>query len=58
VGKASTSILQRRLRIGYGRAARLLDRMEKEKIIGPPDGARPRDVLRRPDWLDSAAGPE
>lgn len=54
VGKASTSILQRRLRIGYGRAARLLDRMEKEKIIGPPDGARPRDVLRRPDWLDAA----
>jgi S-DNA-T family DNA segregation ATPase FtsK/SpoIIIE len=53
VGKASTSILQRRLRIGYGRAARLLDRMEKEKIIGPPDGARPRDILRRPDWLDS-----
>ncbi len=58
VGKASTSILQRRLRIGYGRAARLLDRMEKEKIIGPPDGARPRDVLRRPDWLDAAAGPD
>jgi len=57
VGKASTSILQRRLRIGYGRAARLLDRMEKEKIIGPPDGARPRDVLRRPDWLDAAGGP-
>ncbi len=56
VGKASTSILQRRLRIGYGRAARLLDRMEKEKIIGPPDGARPRDVLRRPDWLDAAGG--
>jgi S-DNA-T family DNA segregation ATPase FtsK/SpoIIIE len=56
VGKASTSILQRRLRIGYGRAARLLDRMEREKIIGPPDGARPRDVLRRPDWLDAAGG--
>lgn len=56
VGKASTSILQRRLRIGYGRAARLLDRMEKEKIIGPPDGARPRDVLRRPDWLDEPGG--
>lgn len=56
IGKASTSILQRRLRVGYGRAARLLDRMEKEKIIGPPDGARPRDVLRRPDWLDAAGG--
>lgn len=62
VGKASTSILQRRLRIGYGRAARLLDRMEREGIIGPPDGSRPRDVLRRPDWLDggeedASAGP-
>jgi S-DNA-T family DNA segregation ATPase FtsK/SpoIIIE len=60
VGKASTSILQRRLRIGYGRAARLLDRMEREGIIGPPDGARPREVLRRPDWLDApgSAGAE
>jgi S-DNA-T family DNA segregation ATPase FtsK/SpoIIIE len=56
VGKASTSILQRRLRIGYGRAARLLDRMEREGIIGPPDGARPREVLRRPDWLDAPGG--
>lgn len=56
VGKASTSILQRRLRIGYGRAARLLDRMEREGIIGPPDGSRPRDVLRRPDWLDAGEG--
>ena len=56
VGKASTSILQRRLRVGYGRAARLLDRMEREGIIGPPDGSRPRDVLRRPDWLDGDGG--
>jgi S-DNA-T family DNA segregation ATPase FtsK/SpoIIIE len=52
MGKASTSILQRRLRLGYGRAARILDRMQKEGIISPPDGSRPRDVLRRPDWLD------
>ena len=52
VGKASTSILQRRLRLGYGRAARLLDMMQKEGIIGPPDGSRPREVLKRPDWLD------
>jgi S-DNA-T family DNA segregation ATPase FtsK/SpoIIIE len=51
VGKASTSILQRRLRLGYGRAARLLDIMQKEGIIGPPDGSRPREVLKRPDWL-------
>lgn len=52
MGKASTSILQRRLRLGYGRAARMLDRMQKEGIIGPPDGSRPREVLKRPDWLD------
>lgn len=52
VGKASTSILQRRLRLGYGRAARLLDAMEKEGIIGPACGSRPREVLRVPDWLN------
>ena len=51
MGKASTSILQRRLRLGYGRAARILDMMQHEGIIGPPDGSRPRDVLKRPDWL-------
>lgn len=50
-GKASTSTLQRRLRLGYGRAARILDMMQREGIIGPPDGSRPRDVLKRPDWL-------
>ena len=50
MGKASTSILQRRLRLGYGRAARILDAMEREGIIGPPDGSRPREVLKRPDW--------
>ena len=52
LGKASTSTLQRRLRLGYGRAARILDAMERDGIIGPPDGSRPRNVLRRPDWLD------
>jgi S-DNA-T family DNA segregation ATPase FtsK/SpoIIIE len=52
VGKASTSVLQRRLRLGYGRAARILDWMQHEGIIGPPDGSRPRDVLQRPIWLD------
>jgi len=51
MGKASTSILQRRLRLGYGRAARLLDMMQREGIIGPPDGSKPREVLSRPDWL-------
>ncbi len=51
MGKASTSTLQRRLRIGYGRAARLLDIMQREGLIGPPDGAKPREVLRKPDFL-------
>lgn len=44
-GKASASLLQRRLRIGYSRAARLVEDMEEQGIIGPADGARPRDVL-------------
>ncbi len=44
-GKASASLLQRRMRIGYARAARLLDLLEAEGAIGPADGARPRDVL-------------
>jgi S-DNA-T family DNA segregation ATPase FtsK/SpoIIIE len=52
MGKASTSTLQRRLRLGYGRAARILDMMQREGIIGPPDGPRPREVLKRPDWLE------
>ena len=44
-GKASASLLQRRLRVGYARAARLVEEMEEQGIIGPADGARPRDVL-------------
>ncbi len=43
--KASTSLLQRRLRIGYGRAARLMEQMEEQGIIGQADGSRPREVL-------------
>ncbi|HVF28052.1 MAG TPA: DNA translocase FtsK, partial [Pyrinomonadaceae bacterium] len=45
--RASTSVLQRRLRIGYGRAAAILDAMEREGFIGQADGARPRPVLER-----------
>ena len=44
-GKASASLLQRRLRVGYARAARLLDILEEKGIVGPADGARPRDVF-------------
>jgi S-DNA-T family DNA segregation ATPase FtsK/SpoIIIE len=43
--KCSTSLLQRRLRIGYGRAARIMEQMEEQGIIGPADGSRPRQVL-------------
>ncbi len=45
MGQASTSMVQRKLRIGYNRAARLIERMEREGIVGPPDGSRPRKVL-------------
>jgi DNA segregation ATPase FtsK/SpoIIIE, S-DNA-T family len=51
MGRASTSTLQRRLRIGYGRAAHLIDLMEKDGIVGPPDGTRPREVLKGPNWM-------
>jgi S-DNA-T family DNA segregation ATPase FtsK/SpoIIIE len=51
MGKASTSTLQRRLRLGYGRAARILDMMHRDGIIGPPDGSKPREVLKRSDWM-------
>jgi S-DNA-T family DNA segregation ATPase FtsK/SpoIIIE len=51
MGRASTSTLQRRLRIGYGRAAHLIDLMEKDGIVGPPDGTRPREVLKDRNWM-------
>ena len=47
VNRASTSLLQRRLRIGYSRAARILDVLEKRGVVGPPDGARPREVFAK-----------
>lgn len=54
--KASTSYLQRRLRIGYSRAARIIEEMEEQGIIGPADGSRPRDVLITSlDELDGAS---
>jgi DNA segregation ATPase FtsK/SpoIIIE, S-DNA-T family len=50
-GKASTSLLQRRLRIGYGRAAHLIDLMEQDGIVGAADGPKPRELLKRPEWI-------
>jgi S-DNA-T family DNA segregation ATPase FtsK/SpoIIIE len=46
-GRASTSFLQRRLGIGYPRAARLMDLLEEEGVIGPADGSKPREVFTR-----------
>ncbi|MCR4689202.1 MAG: DNA translocase FtsK [Saccharofermentans sp.] len=56
---ASISILQRRLGIGYPRAARLVDELEKKKIIGPPEGSKPRKILiNRTEWLEIQARSE
>jgi S-DNA-T family DNA segregation ATPase FtsK/SpoIIIE len=49
-GKASTSLLQRRLRIGYGRAAHLIDMMERDGLVGPADGSKPREILKSPSY--------
>jgi S-DNA-T family DNA segregation ATPase FtsK/SpoIIIE len=51
-GKASTSLLQRRLSIGYGRAAKLIDMMFENRLVGPADGSKPREVLVGLDYLD------
>ena len=51
-GKASTSYLQRKLRVGYARAARLIDMLEERGVIGPGDGAKPREILDKP--IDAA----
>ena len=51
-GKASTSLLQRRLRIGYGRAAHLIDMMHRDGLVGPADGSKPRELLKPATWLN------
>jgi DNA segregation ATPase FtsK/SpoIIIE, S-DNA-T family len=53
----STSLLQRRLKVGYGRAARIIDQLQFSGILGPPDGSKPRDVLVGLEDLDRICGP-
>ena len=54
-GQGSTSVLQRRLKLGFGRASRLLDRMEAEGIIGPAVHNKPRELLINPsDYSDAS----
>ena len=55
-GKASASYLQRRFRVGYARAARLLDILEEKGVIGPGSGAKPRDILMKREDLNIATG--
>jgi len=55
--QASTSFLQRRMKVGYARAARLMDELEKAGIVGPADGAKPRQVLIRDDAMETGGTP-
>ena len=52
-GSASVSMLQRRFRIGYNRAARIVEMMEERQIVGPPDGSRPRQILISAEDLEN-----
>jgi S-DNA-T family DNA segregation ATPase FtsK/SpoIIIE len=53
--QASASFLQRRMRVGFSRAARLIDMMERDGLLGPPQGSKPREVLVRPDYFQEIA---
>ena len=55
--QGSTSLLQRRLKVGYGRAARIIDQLHAAGVLGPPDGSKPRDVLVGLEQLDHICGP-
>jgi S-DNA-T family DNA segregation ATPase FtsK/SpoIIIE len=55
--QGSTSLLQRRLKVGYGRAARIIDQLHTAGVLGPPDGSKPRDVLVALDEIERICGP-
>ena len=52
-GKCSITLLQRRLQLGYARAARIVDMMEQEGVVSPGEGSKPRDVLVGPEFVDT-----
>jgi DNA segregation ATPase FtsK/SpoIIIE and related proteins len=53
MGQGSTSMLQRRMKIGYARAGRLMDELERAGIVGPQDGSKMREVLMKTDELET-----
>ena len=57
-GKASTSYLQRKLGIGYARAAKLIDILEERGVVGPADGSKPRDIIGAGNADELATAPE
>ena len=54
--QASASFLQRRMRVGFSRAARLIDMMERDGLLGPAQGSKPREVLVKPDYFEEIDG--